>query len=117
MFKEQRFELRTILVRDHYALNCEFTVTEFMDALEFFTKDADDSHEISIACNGSNGLIFYENRQETEAEFDERKAEEKAYAFRVQEVADKSWARQKMRVKQAQIRRAKKIAKRQEGTL
>jgi hypothetical protein len=96
---EQALHRRIIEVRGTTINTGYVTVSDLLDKIEEFTKDANPDNEIVL--EGSNGIGILELRLETEEEYDRRVAEHKAYVFAEQAKADRSWKRQQARFAKA----------------
>lgn len=90
---------RLIEVRSATATTSVMSVSEFLDFLDDFTKDASPDNEIVI--EGQYGIGVQEVRLETEQEYDARIQAAKDHAFKVQQDADRSWKRQQARFAKA----------------
>ena len=97
---DQMFTRRIIEVRSTVVIGQIVSVTQLLDQIEEFTKDADPANEIYLD-GDRNGIGIHEARLETEQEYDQRVAEQKAYAFKVQSEADRSWKKQQARFARA----------------
>lgn len=99
MFYDVTSNRRLIEVRSATATTSLMTVTEFLDFLDGFTKDASPDNEIVI--DGEYGIGVREVRLENEQEYNARIQTAKDHAFRVQQDADRSWKRQQARFAKA----------------
>ncbi len=97
---DQAFNRRIIEVRSTVVTGSRVSVTELLDEIEEFTKDANPSNEIYLE-GDRNGIGIHEARLETDQEYDQRIAEAKARAFAVQNAADRSWQKQQARFARA----------------
>jgi len=87
-------------VKHDWLHNNVVTITELLDFIESFTSDVDPNSTVVIEGN-SSGIRVKEIRDETEAEYDARMAENKRHAFERKQAADKSWAKQQKRFARA----------------
>lgn len=97
---DQEFTRRIIEVRSTVVTSSRVSVAELLDQIEEFVKDADPGNEIYLE-GDRNGIGIHEARLETEQEYDQRIAEQKAHAFAVQSAADRSWKKQQARFARA----------------
>ncbi len=97
---DQVLNRRIIEVRSTVVTGSRVSVTELLDYIEEFTKDANPANEIYLE-GDRNGIGIHEARLETEQEYDQRIAEQKAHAFAVQSSADRSWRKQQLRFARA----------------